>query len=219
MARKSATPTRPAPPAPPAPRRASEPTRARASALPPDERRAAIVEATLPLLLEHGTSVTTRQIAEAAGIAEGTIFRVFPDKDSLIAAVVDAAFDPAPTDAALDQIDRGLGFEDRLVEAVEIIRRRVELIFHLMTAVEMTKPPSGHSRDRHARPDMTALVAVIEPDRDQLRRTPVEMADLLRSMTFACTLPALVGEHPLSSAEIVSVLLDGVRTRPRGRRR
>ena len=75
--------------------------RKRASALPPDERRSAIIEATLPLLLEHGEMVTTRQIAEAAGIAEGTIFRVFADKDAVIAAVIDAAVDPAPIEAAL----------------------------------------------------------------------------------------------------------------------
>ena len=60
----------------------SAPSRTRATALPPSERRAEIVAATLPLLLAHGAAVTTRQIAEAAGIAEGTIFRVFPDKES-----------------------------------------------------------------------------------------------------------------------------------------
>ena len=67
----------------------SAPSRTRATALPPSERRAEIIAATLPLLLAHGASVTTRQIAEAAGIAEGTIFRVFPDKESLIEAVVE----------------------------------------------------------------------------------------------------------------------------------
>ena len=64
-----------------------------------------IVEAMLPLLLEHGEMVTTRQIAEAAGIAEGTIFRVFADKDELIAAVVEHATDPAPIEQALAAID------------------------------------------------------------------------------------------------------------------
>ena len=49
----------------------------RAAPLSPDERRRAIVDAVLPLLIEHGRAVTTRQMAEAAGIAEGTIFRVF----------------------------------------------------------------------------------------------------------------------------------------------
>src|SRR3546814_17138747 len=42
----------------------------RAPALPADERREAIIRATLPLLLEHAEMVSTRQIAEAAGIGE-----------------------------------------------------------------------------------------------------------------------------------------------------
>ena len=52
--------------------------------MPPEERREAIVQATLPLLREHGANVTTRQIAQAASIAEGTVFRVFSDKEELL---------------------------------------------------------------------------------------------------------------------------------------
>ena len=70
-----------------------------------DDRRAALVDATLPLLLEHGRTVTTRQIAEAAGVAEGTIFRVFDSKDDLVAAALDRAFDIEPFLADLRRID------------------------------------------------------------------------------------------------------------------
>src|SRR5438067_714800 len=96
----------------------------RASALSPEKRREAIVSATLPLLVERGLSLTTRQIAEAAGIAEGTIFRVFPDKEALIDAVIETALDPAPLEARLAEIDTTLPLEDRLVLAVRVLQER-----------------------------------------------------------------------------------------------
>src|SRR3954447_12950008 len=94
----------------------------RASALPPEERRAAIVAAALPLILERGVNVTTRELAEAAQIAEGTIFRVFPDKEALIAAVVDAALDTSHTETAIAGIDPALPFEQQLEVAVELMQ-------------------------------------------------------------------------------------------------
>lgn len=192
----------------------SAPSRTRATALPPSERRAEIIEATLPLLLAHGSMVTTRQIAEAAGIAEGTIFRVFPDKESLIEAVVESAFDSASTDAALDAIDRGLPLEARLTAAVEILRRRVSDLWQLRTALGMMQVSSGgpSMTDRHRPPDLAPLAALFTADRDRIKRDPLEAAHLLRGMAVACTHPALILDEPLSSAEIVSLFLDGIRT-------
>ena len=77
----------------------------RARPLPPDERRAALVAATLPLVAVHGVKVTTRQIADAAGVAEGTIFRVFADKDELVQAAIAAALDPEPLFEELSRVD------------------------------------------------------------------------------------------------------------------
>ena len=193
------------------------PSRTRATALPPSERRAEIIAATLPLVLAHGSAVTTRQIAEAAGIAEGTIFRVFPDKESLIEAVVESAFDTASTDAALIGIDLGLPLEARLVEAVEILRRRVADLWQLQTALGMMQVSSGGpSLHKHRASDLTPLATLFVAARDQIRREPLEAAHLLRGLTIASTHPALILDAPLSSTEIVSLFLDGIRTNRSG---
>ena len=188
-------------------------TTKRAAALPPSERRAEIVAAAFPLLLAHGAAVTTRQIAEAAGIAEGTIFRVFPDKESLIAAVVDAAFDTKSVDDAVAAIDPTLPLEPRLIAAVDILRRRFADIWQLRTAVEMMQFSTGvkSMSERHHAPDLRGLAALFEVDRAQIRRDPLEAAHLLRGLTIAGTHPGLILDQPLSSAEIVSLFLDGVR--------
>jgi AcrR family transcriptional regulator len=182
--------------------------RRRAAAMPPDERRAAIVTATLPLLLEHGLAVTTRHIAEAAGIAEGTIFRVFPDKETLVQATVDAAIDPSASERALDAIDRTLPFEEQLVAAATILQHRVAVIWRLFSVVgSRPKPPPRP-------PESPALTALFAAHDHRIRVHPGAAARRLRALTLAASHPALAAEPSMSAPEIVSFFLDGVRSRP-----
>ncbi|MEQ4716634.1 TetR/AcrR family transcriptional regulator [Nonomuraea sp. B19D2] len=96
--------------------------RRRAPAMSPEQRREMIVRAALPLVVEYGTSVTTAQVARAAGIGEGTIFRAFGDKDALLAACMAEAVRPDDTLAHVAAISLDLPLEERLVEAAEALR-------------------------------------------------------------------------------------------------
>jgi AcrR family transcriptional regulator len=177
----------------------------RATALPPDERRSMIVAATLPLILEHGDRVTSKQIAEAAGIAEGTVFRAFADKDELIVAVIEHAIDPQPLERALAAIPPGLGFEKTLEAAVVIIQQRVIDVWRLMSSVgtrfhEMTRRPVT---------DSDALVRIFAAYADEITVEPMVAARLLRALTLSTTHPMLA-DVPTAPDELVHLFLHGV---------
>jgi len=184
----------------------------RAAAMPPAERRAAIVAATLPLMLEQGTSVTTRQIAEVAGIAEGTIFRAFPDKDALVKAVIEAAFDPEPVERAFAAIDRGQPLEQRLEQAVRIMQRRLHNIWRLMSVTGRSMgPPDPKDRPRT---DFDGLTELFAADEELITRPPKFAAQLLRGVTLALSHPLLKPDEDVEPADIVSLFLDGIRRTP-----
>ncbi|MCU1691425.1 MAG: regulatory protein TetR [Frankiales bacterium] len=185
----------------------------------PDARREALVSAALPLVLEHGPAVTTRQIARAAEVAEGTIFRVFPHKDALVRAVAERALDQGVLLRELADIDRELPLRARLVAVVDALQRRLSSIFTLVDALGLH--PSGHRHDdaswRLAADDFCrAVVDVVGEDADRLRVPPLELAATLRLLTFSATHPRISAGTHLDAGQVVAVLLDGLLHRPPG---
>ena len=164
-----------------------------------------IIEATLPLIVEHGEMVTTRQIADAAGIAEGTIFRVFADKDEVIAAAVEAALDSEPLERTLGESDPGLPFDRHLEEAVAIIQQRVVEIWRLMSRIGPKYQPASPREVSES----DVLRAVFVAHAGELTIDPSAAARLLRGVTLAASHPMLTDE-PMSPAEIVRLFLHGV---------
>jgi AcrR family transcriptional regulator len=50
----------------------------------PSLRRVSIVSAALPIMTAKGDSIIVAEVAQAADVAEVTVFKVFPKRDDLI---------------------------------------------------------------------------------------------------------------------------------------
>jgi AcrR family transcriptional regulator len=186
----------------------------RAPALSPDDRRTAIIEVTLPLLREHGSAMTTRQVAEAAGIAEGTVFRAFGSKDELVRACVAAVFDTTPVVAELRGIDHDLPLDERLAAGVEVLQRHVEQVVGLISVLHHAGMPAPMKPGRHRGTSDPAVNAaftdLVGDDASTLRKPVDEVIGLLSLLTLSSVHP-LLSTRRLEPAEIVDVVLDGTR--------
>jgi AcrR family transcriptional regulator len=191
--------------------------RERARPMAPEARREELILATRPLLLEHGRATTTKLIAEAAGVAEGTIFRIFPTKEELFDAVLDAEFDPEPFLLEIANIDLGLPLRERLVAATELLQRRFIRIFHLMAALGLPKPPERfQTAELRRRLAEDGLARLLVPDAEKFRLPPDEIVRVLRLLTFSGSHPHVSEQRPMSPDEIVDVILHGtLRRSPR----
>ena len=125
-----------------------------------------IIDAVIPLLIEHGRAVTSKQIAEAAGIAEGTIFRAFGDKDTLVTAAIEKYLDPEPLRQALRSIDPALPLENKVRAMIYLMRERFSSMFRMMAAIGGERPPVPNAR--HEFPAIIAEVLAPEAASAQL---------------------------------------------------
>jgi AcrR family transcriptional regulator len=85
-----------------------------------DERRKAIVAAAVPLFARKGfAGTTTRELAEAAGISEGLLFRHFPSKKQLYGEILQLGCEGDPA------LERLAALEPSTATLVHMIRYMV----------------------------------------------------------------------------------------------
>jgi AcrR family transcriptional regulator len=188
----------------------------------PEERRKAIVDVLLPLLVERGGEVSTRDIAAAAGIAEGTIFRVFPDKRSLMMAAAEEAINPADGQAAFDAALEGVtDLREKIVIVAARVMERMRLTMTVMFAVRRhfmdhpheheDKPPGPPAFMIKAQEDLhRRLTGLFEPHRAELAVEPEVAAIALRSLVFGASRPELNMSAALTTDQIADLVLGGV---------
>ncbi len=182
----------------------------RARPLSVEERQAMIIDAVIPLLIEHGRAVTSKQIAEAAGIAEGTIFRAFGDKDTLVSAAIDKYLDPEHLRQALRSIDPALPLENKVCAMIYLMRERFSSMFRMIAAIGGERPAVPNVRH-----EFPAIIAdVLAPEAAALNWPPERVAHIVRMVSVASAFPALNEGMEFSVDELARIVLYGVAGQP-----
>lgn len=178
--------------------------------MPPELRRAALIEATLPLIERHGIAVTTRQVAEAARVAEGTIFRAFESLQALIEATIASAFSRERLAALLDGVDLGDQLPTMTANTIELLTRRLQSIRSVLMATHHSvNGPDTCVRDQlvERRRELDAwLVSHFTPFSAQLAVTPEQYVAFLRQLATGAALNLGPG---LETGVSVSIALHG----------
>jgi AcrR family transcriptional regulator len=209
----------------------------RAPAMSVEDRQTAIVAAALPLLVDHGSGVTTSQIAAAAGIAEGTVFRAFRDKRELFLACLRAAMRADPQVAEIDEIPAELPLPDRLIKAMEVVSGYQKQMWAVLQAVRASGVEVDH-RDFESAKDSekkdgagragaqqgfmqvaSAITDLFGAETDQLRTPPELASRLLLGLMFTNQMQdERFGGVIAESAELVDLFLHGTLRTPTGGR-
>jgi AcrR family transcriptional regulator len=208
----------------------------RAPAMNVEDRQAAIVAAALPLLVDHGAGVTTSQIAAAAGIAEGTVFRAFRDKRELFLACLRTAMRADPEVAEIGEIPAELPLPDRLIKAMEVISGYQGRMWAVLQAVRASGVEVDH-RDFKSEKDSeedgagpagaqqgfmqvaSAITDLFGAETGQLRTAPELASRLLLGLVFTNQMQdERFGGVIAESAELVDLFLHGTLRTPIGGR-
>jgi AcrR family transcriptional regulator len=171
----------------------------------------ALLEAAKAVFATSGVDAPVREIAEQAGVGVGTLYRHFPLRSELIAAVfrreIDACADAAPALAA----------EHEPGDALAKWMQR----FAAFVATKRGLAPALHSGDPAYEPLRTYFEQRVQPALRTLLesaatagevRSDVQADELLSAVSSLCMSAHNVG--PEQARRMVALLVDGLRYRP-----
>ena len=171
--------------------------------------RAIVDAAARALASDPGTPMA--EIAEAAGVHRATLYRHFPGREDLIAALHRRAIEEAEAAVVASRTEEGSAIDalGRVVEALAAVGDRYRMLVH-----EAGKDPSMKDDEDRLGALLIALVergkaeGVLRPDLDPLWTLQAMVGMLLAGLEWVAegTL-----EAPEVPAMVMSVLLDGIR--------
>ena len=148
--------------------------------------RTSILEAARRLVAEQGTEVAMGEIARAAGVAVGTLYRHFPNKTDLLAAVVNEYVEALADDAQDAWARVEAGRSDAAQELLGFLERALEMIARSHTVKVVARALGAEVE--YAEPETRATEALehlIEAGRASGRlRSDLTVSDLYILMVF-----------------------------------
>ncbi|WP_058234921.1 TetR/AcrR family transcriptional regulator [Devriesea agamarum] len=188
-------------------------SRKRARPVAPEERRRQIVEAAVELMRTHGRDITSRQIAQAAQVAEGTLFSVFASKEEILDCAIRSVLYDESRLEKIRQFDRTLPLRERLYELAELNAATILAHYDFLQACGIV--PSLSTRDddvknAYMKCYIEAFTELVGEDRDQLDITLPQFQRLFDTCVYASVHPLVTGGDVTPARVVVDRLLDGV---------
>jgi AcrR family transcriptional regulator len=171
--------------------------------------RSRLVETAARAFREQGLGVSVNAIARDAGVNIATLYRHFPTKDHLIAAVLEAVLEPLAVarDKALATDDGGDALATFVREAVRLQNRQRGLVDALGQ-----HPSGGEVRKQLREPAIEIVSPLVErAHREGGLRPELDAVDVLvalRMLAVAVDVPEL---PPESAGRYVDLVLRGLR--------
>lgn len=168
--------------------------------------------------MEYGLQISTKQIATAAGVAEGTIFRSFPTKQDLIAEAIADAFDATVTIGKIAALPAGQSLTERISALILLAIDRMHQLRALHPLLQQPGlatdgPQCPVNRHRESRTAMVAAIAASLADyADELRISPSAAGSAVTAYSFAFI--HFDGDPVGPPADLASLLLHGIAKDP-----
>ncbi|MCP3801938.1 TetR/AcrR family transcriptional regulator [Allokutzneria sp. A3M-2-11 16] len=169
--------------------------------------RARILAAAAEVFDEHGTSASTEEVARRAGVAVGTVFRHFPTKNDLLAAIMkdlqSRLTAEAEALAAKDEATALFTFFADIVEHAASTRTVIHLLAAAGTNVDVDR-------------QLAALGETLDALLTRARKartvhSEVRLDEVIALLTAACQGTLAAGWTPDLRRRTVARLLDGLR--------